>query len=209
MARPACAVATAASLCRVRLHLLVGAWDRALEEVGRLRAWAEQRGAGRLLIDVNILAAAALRGQGAAAEARCCFDEAISIAMFQNIIRPFVEARQFVQPCLDEALQADAQLGRFRAQFLKSLAKALAAHRGSAAVFGVFSEAEAEVLLYLSQGHSNKEIARLIGMSPDTVKYRLKSVFRKIGVSKRRDAVRISAERGLIPSSEPVAAHTH
>ena len=202
-------VATAASLCRVRLHLLVGAWGRALEEVGRLRAWAEQRGAGRLLIDVNILAAAALRGQGAAAEARCCFDEAISIAMFQNIIRPFVEARQFVQPCLDEALQADAQLGRFRAQFLKSLAKALAVHRGSAAVFGVFSEAEAEVLLYLSQGHSNKEIARLIGMSPDTVKYRLKSVFRKIGVSKRRDAVRISAERGLIPSSEPVAAHTH
>src|SRR3546814_13730911 len=65
---------------------------------------------------------------------------------------------------------------------------------------GVFSEAEAEVLLYLSQGHSNKEIARLIGMSPDTVKYRLKSVFRKIGVSKRRDAVRISNERGLIPA---------
>src|SRR3546814_6045201 len=70
----------------------------------------------------------------------------------------------------------------------------------SSDLLGLFSEAEAEVLLYLSQGHSNKEIARLIGMSPDTVKYRLKSVFRKIGVSKRRDAVRISNERGLIPA---------
>ncbi len=59
--------------------------------------------------------------------------------------------------------------------------------------------AEGDVLYYLSQGRSNKEIARIIGMSPDTVKYRLKSVFRKIGVSRRRDAVRVSAERGLIP----------
>jgi len=115
-------------------------------------------------------------------------------------VRPFVEARQFVQPCLDDALQAEGQIDRFRAQFMKSLAKSLAVYRNNVTVLGVFSEAEAEVLLYLSQGHSNKEIARLIGMSPDTVKYRLKSVFRKIGVSKRRDAVRISAERGLIPA---------
>ena len=81
-----------------------------------------------------------------------------------------------------------------------------AVYRNNVTVLGVFSEAEAEVLLYLSQGHSNKEIARLIGMSPDTVKYRLKSVFRKIGVSKRRDAVRISAERGLIPNGVGSAA---
>jgi LuxR family maltose regulon positive regulatory protein len=40
-------------------------------------------------------------------------------------------------------------------------------------------------------------------MSPDTVKYRLKSVFRKIGVTKRRDAVRVSHERGLIAAAEP------
>ena len=56
------------------------------------------------------------------------------------------------------------------------------------------------MLYYLSQGYSNKEIARFIGMSPDTVKYRLKSMFRKIGVHKRTDAVRVSAERGLIPN---------
>lgn len=193
-------VAVAASLCRTRLRLLVGDVDLALDELQKLREWAEQHGAGRLLIDVNILAAAGLRKNGEIEQSRACFDEAVGIAMFQNIVRPFVEARQFVQPCLDDALDADGQVDRFRAQFMKSLAKSLAVYRNNVTVLGMFSEAEAEVLLYLSQGHSNKEIARLIGMSPDTVKYRLKSVFRKIGVSKRRDAVRISAERGLIPA---------
>lgn len=193
-------VAVAASLCRTRLRLLIGEFEPALEELQALREWAEQHGAGRLLIDVNILAAAGLRMCGDLASSRACFDEAVGIAMFQNIVRPFVEARHFVQACLDDALDADAQVDRFRAQFMKSLAKALAVYRNNVTVLGMFSEAEAEVLLYLSQGHSNKEIARLIGMSPDTVKYRLKSVFRKIGVSKRRDAVRISAERGLIPA---------
>lgn len=196
-------VAVAASLCRTRLRLLIGAFEPALEELQALREWAEQHGAGRLLIDINILAAAGLRMRGDAASSRACFDEAVGIAMFQNIVRPFVEARHFVQTCLDDALETDAQVDRFRAQFMKSLARALAVYRNNVTVLGMFSEAEAEVLLYLSQGHSNKEIARLIGMSPDTVKYRLKSVFRKIGVSKRRDAVRISAERGLIPAGTP------
>lgn len=195
-------VAVAASLCRVRLRLLTGAHEAALEELTRLRGWADQRGAGRLLVDVNILAAAAMRSLGAVDDARNCFDEAVSIAMFQDIVRPFVDSRQFVQPCLEDAMRADTQVDRFRAQFLKTLAKSLASCRNVVAGQGPFTEAEAEVLLYLSQGHSNKEIARLIGMSPDTVKYRLKSVFRKIGVAKRRDAVRIAAERGLV-SGQP------
>jgi len=124
------------------------------------------------------------------------------LAMFQNIVRPFVEAGRFVRPCLEDAMSTDTHVDKFRGQFLKALAKSLAACRDDVSAPGPFNEAEAEVLYYLSQGHSNKEIARLIGMSPDTVKYRLKSLFRKIGVSKRRDAVRVSAERGLIPDVE-------
>src|SRR3546814_17817954 len=83
-------------------------------------------------------------------------------------------------------MRADMQVDRFRAQYLKSLVKSLAVYRNNMTMPGVFSEAEAEVLLYLSQGHSNKEIARLIGMSPDTEKYRLTPVFRKITSEERR-----------------------
>lgn len=195
-------VAVAASLCRVSLRLLADDSRAAICELEQLRAWADQRGAGRLLIDINMLAAHAYRREGAIEQSRICFDEAVGIAMFQNIVRPFVEAGRFVRPCLEDAMSTDTNVDRFRGQFLKSLAKSLAACRNEVAAPGPFNEAEAEVLYYLSQGHSNKEIARLIGMSPDTVKYRLKSLFRKIGVSKRRDAVRVSAERGLIPDVE-------
>lgn len=192
-------VTIAACLCRVRLNLVGGESQAALDELNSLRAWADQRGAGRLLIDINMLSACAHRKLGEVEAARRDFDEAVGIAMFQNVVRPFVEASKFIQPCLQDAMRGDMQVDRFRGQFLKSLEKALSAFRNDVAVSGPFNEAEAEVLYYLSQGHSNKEIARLIGMSPDTVKYRLKSVFKKIGVSKRKDAVRVSAERGLIP----------
>lgn len=194
-------VAVAASLARVKLNLLSGDVAPAMTELSLLRGWADQRGAGRLLIDINILAAFGHRALGRGEEARTCFDDAVGIAMFQNIIRPFVEARRFVQPSLDEAMEDGAQVDRFRGQFLKVLAKSVLACRNNITAPGLFNEAEAEVLNLLCQGHSNKEIARLIGMSPDTVKYRLKSLFRKIGVSKRRDAVRVSAERGLIPGA--------
>lgn len=193
-------VAVAASLCRVQLLLQQGEADSALDQLRLLKSWAEQRGAGRLLIDVNILMAFGCRHTGAAAEAKAAFDEAVGIAMFQNLSRPFIDARYFVQPLLEDAIApSGACVDRFRDQFLKALAKAMPAPRSDGTARGGLSEAESDVLRYLSQGHSNKEIARIIGMSPDTVKYRLKAVFRKIGAGKRRDAVRIAAERGLIP----------
>src|SRR3546814_17481327 len=83
-------VAVAASLCRIKLRLLAGERDAALEELARLRGWADQRGAGRLLIEVNILAAAGLRGQGANEESRSCLDQAGGVAMFQHVVRTVV-----------------------------------------------------------------------------------------------------------------------
>lgn len=185
-------VATAAALCRVSLRLLDEDPAPAMAELSRLRAWADPRGAGRLLAEVNILAAHGCRRLGQVEEARACFDEAVGIAMFQDLARPFIDAGRFVEPCLADALDACAPIDRYRSQFLKGIDKALAARRGRGATHGLFSEAEAAVLLHLRQGRSNKEIARLIGMSPDTVKYRLKTVFRKLGAANRRDAVRLS-----------------
>jgi LuxR family maltose regulon positive regulatory protein len=145
------------------------------------------------------------REAGDPIKAQAYFDEAIGTAMFQDIVRPFIDAQRFVRQGLEEALVAAPRVDRFRAQFLRNLARALAGRRPTAPAPTPdgLSDAESAILLHLSQGYSNKEIARLIGMSPDTVKYRLKSVFRKIGVTKRRDAVRVSHERGLIAAAGP------
>jgi LuxR family maltose regulon positive regulatory protein len=195
-------VATAASLSRARLALLAGDNDAAIAQLSALKRWAGQHGAGRLLIDVNILLACGLRRAGEAGQAQTCFDEAVGTAMFQGIVRPFIDARRFVEPSLDATLGGTPQLDRFRAQFLKGLARSLACRPSGSPAQSFLSGPESAILEHLGFGYSNKEIARLIGMSPDTVKYRLKSVFRKIGVSKRRDAVRVLRERGLIGVSD-------
>jgi LuxR family maltose regulon positive regulatory protein len=197
-------VATAAALCRARLRLLEGEIAEALEELGAIEQYARQHGAGRLLIELNLLRAFGYREAGDAARAQACFDDAVGTAMFQGIVRPFLDARRFVQQPLEEALTAP-RIDRFRAQFLRNIARPRTRAATPAPAPDSLSDAEAAILLHLSQGYSNKEIARLIGMSPDTVKYRLKSVFRKIGVTKRRDAVRVSHERGLIAGGNALA----
>ena len=199
-------VAIAATLCRAELRLLDGDHAEALEELAALRRWASRHGAGRVLLDAALLAGHGLLLAGDADGAHALFDEAVGMAMFQGIVRPFLDARRHVEPLLKDALDAAAQGDRFREQFLRALARAMPARAAGAPAAGLLSEAESAVLQHLVRGRSNKEIARLIGMSPDTVKYRLKSVFRKIGVHKRRDVVRVLHERGLLDEEQTLRA---
>ena len=201
-------VAVAAARCRIRLALLQGDSAGALVQVEALGHWGRQHGAGRLLIETNMLLAEALRHSGEIGRARAVFDEAIDGAMFQDVRRPFIDAHRFVQPMLEEALAAPPSRDRFRNRFLRDLARSVAAAaRPEVIDDALLNGAEVEILEHLRFGYSNKEIARLIGMSPDTVKYRLKSVFRKIGVNSRQDAVRVALERALLTRQESAADH--
>ncbi|MGJ4730115.1 LuxR C-terminal-related transcriptional regulator [Luteimonas sp. SDU101] len=195
-------VAAMAAMCRARLLLVEGEAARALSELERLRQWATRHGAGRLLLDTTLLLAQAQASSGDAMAARASFDAAVGMAMFQGIVRPFIDAQRFVEPLLG-AVQPDAAQGdRFRGQFLRTLTRAYAARPMDNGSQGLLTDAEVEVIEPLCRGLSNKEIARAIGMSPDTVKYRLKSLFRKIDVHRRKDAVRVLRERGLAGGAE-------
>ncbi|HEU4959341.1 MAG TPA: LuxR C-terminal-related transcriptional regulator [Sphingomonas sp.] len=191
-------VAIAASLCRVKLRLVRNETALALAELGQLRRWGVEHGSGRLLIDVDLLTACGLHRSGEAAGAQSHFDEAVGVAMFQEIKRPFLDARRFSEPLVKATLQGAQRVDRFRDQFLKELCRSFGPPQAVPGIQGGFTPPEIAVLTYLSNGYANKEIARLIDMSPDTVKYRLKSLFRKLGVNKRRDAVAVARERNLI-----------
>lgn len=58
-----------------------------------------------------------------------------------------------------------------------------------------FSPREQEILIFLAQGYTNKEIARSLDISPNTVKTHLSRVFEKLEVSNRTQAV---AEANLL-----------
>ncbi|EUC17148.1 ATP-, maltotriose- and DNA-dependent transcriptional regulator MalT [Burkholderia sp. YR290] len=53
----------------------------------------------------------------------------------------------------------------------------------------LLSEREAEVVHLLAQALPNKKIARTLGLSPETVKWHLKNIYGKLGVSSRDEAV--------------------
>jgi DNA-binding CsgD family transcriptional regulator len=57
---------------------------------------------------------------------------------------------------------------------------------------------EVEVLTAVSNGLSNKEIARALAISQHTVKFHLESLMRKLGVSSRAEAVSKSMRRRLL-----------
>lgn len=57
---------------------------------------------------------------------------------------------------------------------------------------------EDEVLELLGKGLHNHEIGDVLGVSEETVKTHVKSVFRKLGVSDRVEAVREAIDRGFI-----------
>jgi DNA-binding CsgD family transcriptional regulator len=59
------------------------------------------------------------------------------------------------------------------------------------------SPREAEVLRLVMEGRTNDQIADALFLSPRTVHAHLTSVYRKLGVANRAEAVRVAVERGL------------
>lgn len=57
---------------------------------------------------------------------------------------------------------------------------------------------ETEVLQLMAQGLANKQIALALGISEHTVKFHLSSLYAKLGVTSRTEAVRAGARRGLV-----------
>ena len=60
---------------------------------------------------------------------------------------------------------------------------------------------ELDVLQGVAAGCSNKVIARQLGLTPETVKWHLKNIMRKLDVKSRHEAVLHANERGLLPTN--------
>lgn len=58
---------------------------------------------------------------------------------------------------------------------------------------------EQEVLALLAAGQSNKEIAQKLGVSPNTIKTQVASLYHKLEVQRRTQAIQKARELALIP----------
>jgi len=65
-------------------------------------------------------------------------------------------------------------------------------------LFAPLSAREIEILEYIARGNSNKEIARALKISDQTVKNHITSILRKLAVNDRTQAVVLALRRGWI-----------
>ena len=59
------------------------------------------------------------------------------------------------------------------------------------------TDREMAILGMVAEGHPNKQIARNLDVSPDTIKSHLKNIFAKLGVDDRTHAVTVAIRRGF------------
>ena len=69
---------------------------------------------------------------------------------------------------------------------------------------------EHEILQLVAEGHSNAQLARMLWVTEQTVKFHLSNIYRKLDVSNRTEASRWAQLNGLLPAAnageEPSAA---
>ncbi|BAN27601.1 ATP-dependent transcriptional regulator MalT related LuxR family (plasmid) [Caballeronia insecticola] len=119
-----------------------------------------------------------------------------------GLVRSLLDADPGALDLIDTVVQGEAHdpVLSFYVSRLHAAQKATAAlreppaakpgNRGAAAVGAeTLSEREARVVGLLSQALPNKKIARTLGISPETVKWHLKNIYGKLGVSSRDEAV--------------------
>ena len=102
-------------------------------------------------------------------------------------------------------LRAEAKAGRLDGHAVSAVLKA-AGHRAPARRDwpGGLTAREVEVLGLLARGHSNKEIAGRLIVTPKTVSNHVGHIYAKVGVSSRAAATLFATQHGLVGSFEPV-----
>ena len=135
------------------------------------------------------------RIRGASAKARADLTEAVMAASHYRAIRPFL---LFDGDALGMLSDDCARLGAWSSAAAELLAASRAASGSSAPSISSLTARERSLLDELPVHQTIAEIARRQQVSPNTIKSQLKSVYRKLGVDNRADAVAAGRGAGLI-----------
>ncbi|WP_218022764.1 helix-turn-helix transcriptional regulator, partial [Cellulomonas biazotea] len=123
-------------------------------------------------------------------------ERALDVAERAGVRRPFVE----LEPVLHDLLVEHLRWGSAHEEVVAALVAGDAPRRGPRGAWGSLelTEREHQVLVRLRSTMTTTEIAAALFVSGNTVKTHQRSIYRKLGVAGRRDALRVAAERGLL-----------
>lgn len=154
---------------------------------------------GRLII-VYLLKAKALFQSGDGETAGLFFSKAVEIGRSQGYIRCFLSELPGMEPLAETALKA----GRLPGDLARALEQALQPSTDAVRQVAIhdiaedFNVREIEILELFRQGRSNKEAARELALSVNTIRWYASRIFAKLCVKRRGQAVSRAAELGLI-----------
>ncbi|HEX3002679.1 MAG TPA: LuxR C-terminal-related transcriptional regulator [Angustibacter sp.] len=174
-----------------RAELLVGQPVQALELLAPLHADPPAELARA--VDLWLLTAVAREALGERFDARAAVREAVELAADEGLTRPFLLLRRDVSPLL-----LANHSPRRHPEFVRHLLDLLQQPPVAAPDVPSLTERELSTLRLLPTMMTNAEIAEAQFVSVNTVKSHLKSLYRKLGVAGRREAVVIARELGLV-----------
>ena len=171
---------------RARLALSSGDAARALAALAEPTEAAHPVGA----VEREVLRALALRALGDDRAALIELEAALAHAEPEAIRRPFLSAGRGVRELLAEHLRRAVSHRWFASELVRRLEGGSSARVPPAELLEPLSAREGEVLHFLPTMMSNADIAAELYVSVNTVKTHVKSIYRKLEVTRRQDAVR-------------------
>ena len=150
------------------------------------------------MVGAGIVRALVADAQGHSTRAVDLLTDAVRLAEREGIRRPFITLSS---NRLDELLDRVRLLAPHHATFTDALRSDTPAVAHQSAPTGPgegLSEREAEVMRYLPTMLTAAEIATELGVSVHTVKSHIRSIYRKLGVAKRGDAVALARTNGIV-----------
>jgi LuxR family maltose regulon positive regulatory protein len=148
-------------------------------------------------VDARILGALIADARGQGIRSSDLLADAIAMAAEEELRQPFL---RMGGGQLDALMDRQRMLTKENARFIADVTPMmrLARRRPQSYNPGELSERETEVLRYLPTMLTAGEIAGEMNVSINTVKAHMRSIYRKLGAARRREAVVRAGERGLL-----------
>jgi len=157
----------------------------------------------RFLIETLVMQGLVFQAEGKQAEADSCLTEAVALAQPGNFVQVFIDCGSEVVPILNR-LNLDEGGLHFAGRILKAVSsrKDLNQQRigaiDTAEIHTGLSNREQEVLSCLAERLTNREIGERLFISPGTVKRHTHSIYNKLAVNSRQEAVAKAEGLGIL-----------
>jgi len=191
------------AIAQARAALVSGDFEAAARRLEGLLATADAEGRRLRATRLRCLLAQAWEGQRRHGAAVTLLREALQVAVEQSLVRLVADEPWGLRSLLTEAVERMPPDPGGVLERLKAAVAQDAAGLGQRATPpsgpDLLTPKERAIVRLLADGRSNKEVARLLSITDNTVETHLRRIFRKLEVRNRTQAVTRAGELGQLP----------